>query len=63
MNILPLKSAVLCGDCDCISDTTTDACPVCGSRVVMNLANCLVPLPPVEERASASQEVLDYATA
>jgi len=37
----PLLNAVLCVDCECVSSTRGDECPVCGSRSVLNLARML----------------------
>lgn len=57
MNIIPLKNAVLCGDCDCITDTTGHRCPVCGSQALESLAVHIHPLPAVSERHTPAKEV------
>ena len=36
-----LPKAVLCADCEHISESHTDSCPVCGSTSVVNLARLL----------------------
>jgi hypothetical protein len=38
---ISLQTAVLCLDCECISNCRHDQCPVCGSRSVSNLAHIL----------------------
>ena len=37
LEIVPLKSAVLCVDCECVSSSRSDKCPVCGSSSTLNL--------------------------
>ncbi|HEY2472597.1 MAG TPA: hypothetical protein VGI45_32730 [Terracidiphilus sp.] len=34
---IPLDHAVLCLDCNCVSDTNRE-CPACSSRALMNLS-------------------------
>lgn len=36
-----LKSAMLCVDCESVTSTRGDECPVCGSRAVLSLARML----------------------
>jgi len=36
-----LDQAVLCADCDCISNTPYAFCPACGSRGLLQLARAL----------------------
>ena len=42
-----LQGAVLCLDCECITNGRIDCCPVCGSRSLLNIGNLLggSPLP------------------
>jgi hypothetical protein len=35
---IPLQGAVLCSDCEMVSDNAYDKCPVCGSRSLLGLA-------------------------
>ena len=44
---VPLKGAVLCLDCECITNGRIDCCPVCGSRSLLNIGQMLggPPLP------------------
>jgi len=41
ISYVPLKNAVLCADCECISESTTDACGVCGGGALVNLGRLL----------------------
>jgi RNA polymerase subunit RPABC4/transcription elongation factor Spt4 len=38
---LSLLNAVLCVDCESVSSTPTDECPVCGSRAILSLVRML----------------------
>jgi hypothetical protein len=38
---VPLQNAVLCGDCECISESTNDVCEICGGRALVNLGRLL----------------------
>ena len=38
---LPVSCAVLCVDCERITVSYNDACPVCGSRSLLNIAQIL----------------------
>ena len=44
---VPLQGAVLCLDCECITNGRIDCCPVCNSRSLLNIGNLLggSPLP------------------
>ena len=44
---VPLQGAVLCLDCECITNGRIDFCPVCGSRSLLNIGQMLggSPLP------------------
>ena len=37
-NAVPLENAVLCAECDVVSDSPHDVCMVCGSRSLFNIA-------------------------
>ena len=41
INCVPLQNAVLCADCECISESTNDVCEVCGGRALVNLGRLL----------------------
>jgi hypothetical protein len=40
-NTVRLQQAVLCANCEVISDTATDSCAVCGSRALLSLSRVL----------------------
>ena len=39
LNAVALQHAVLCADCDVVSDSPHDRCLVCGSRSLFNIAH------------------------
>ena len=41
LNTIPLINAVLCADCEVISDSAGEVCSVCGSRSLLNVARVL----------------------
>jgi hypothetical protein len=41
ISCVPLQNAVLCADCECISESRNDVCGVCGGRSLVNLARLL----------------------
>jgi hypothetical protein len=38
LNAIALENAVLCAECDVVSDSPHDTCLVCGSRSLFNIA-------------------------
>jgi hypothetical protein len=66
LNAVPLQNAVLCAECDVVSDSPHDVCMVCGSRSLFNIArvfggrlpNSRANLIAREEVAIASREVV-----
>jgi hypothetical protein len=38
LNAVPLENAVLCAECDVVSDSPHDVCLVCGSHSLFNVA-------------------------
>jgi hypothetical protein len=38
LNAVPLQNAVLCAECDVVSDSPHDTCQVCGSHSLFNIA-------------------------
>jgi len=38
LNAVALQNAVLCAECDVVSDSPHDQCLVCGSRSLLNIA-------------------------
>ncbi len=45
INAICLQNAVLCADCEVISDSPHDTCCVCGSRSLLSLSRVLGTLP------------------
>ena len=41
INSVPLLKAVLCADCECISESRSEVCGVCGGRSLVNLGRLL----------------------
>jgi hypothetical protein len=41
LNTIQLLNAVLCADCEVISDSASDVCAVCGSRSLLSLGRVL----------------------
>ena len=41
LNAVALRNAVLCADCDVVSDSPHDRCMVCGSRSLVNISRML----------------------
>jgi hypothetical protein len=41
LNTVPLLQAVLCADCEVISDSVGEICAVCGSRSLLSLGRIL----------------------
>jgi len=41
LNSVPLANAVLCADCEVISDSAGETCGVCGSRSLLSLGRVL----------------------
>jgi len=37
LNAVPLQNAVLCAECDVVSDSPHDTCLICGSRSLFNI--------------------------
>ena len=40
-NAISLQNAVLCAECDCVTDSPHDKCLVCGSRSLFNISRVL----------------------
>src|SRR5579863_30714 len=48
LNAITLRNAVLCADCDVVSDSPHDHCLVCGSRSLFNISRLLGGMLPSE---------------
>jgi hypothetical protein len=63
VNAVRLQQAVLCADCDVITDSPHDTCSICGSRSLLPLARVLgntqpTPTPAVQEVVVQSPAVV-----
>ena len=58
LNFVPLQSAVLCADCEVITENRGGACRICGGRALLSLA-CVLGGPIEGDRAT----LLDIADA
>ena len=55
--MIPLREAVLCAECDVVSNSKTDTCPACASRSLYPLIRFLDRVPSVEvQRLEAMME-------
>src|SRR5271168_3431447 len=64
LNAISLKNAVLCADCDTVSDSPHDECLVCGSRSLFNISRPLGGMLPSKRATlidTASRPVLSPA--
>jgi hypothetical protein len=59
LNSVPLQNAVLCAECDVVSDSPHDTCLVCGSRSLFNIARIFGGKLPKERANIISQEVIE----
>jgi hypothetical protein len=63
LNAVALKNAVLCAECDVVSDSPHDRCLVCGSRSLFNIARLFggnLPKDRASLIASDSRELTPY---
>jgi hypothetical protein len=59
LNAVALQSAVLCAECDVVSDSPHDVCMVCGSRSLVNICRILGGKMP-KNRAELKPEPLQF---
>jgi hypothetical protein len=59
LNAVGLQNAVLCAECDVISDSPHDRCLVCGSRSLFNIARMFGGNLPRDRVALAPSEMLE----
>jgi hypothetical protein len=59
LNRVPLQNAVLCAECDVVSDSPHDTCLVCGSRSLFNIARTFGGKLPQERANLITQEVVE----
>ena len=59
LNAVPLQSAVLCAECDVVSDSPHDVCLVCGSHSLFNIARVFGGKLPKKRAALVVPEVVE----
>jgi hypothetical protein len=59
LNAISLQNAVLCADCDVVSDSPHDICMVCGSRSLLNICRVLGGRVPNNRAKLLQQESLE----
>lgn len=59
LNAVPLGNAVLCAECEVVSDSPHDVCMVCGSRSLFNVARVLGGKLPKNRAALIAHEEAD----
>ena len=59
LNAVALQNAVLCAECDVVSDSPHDTCLVCGSRSLLNIARMFGGNLPQNRAALVSSEILE----
>lgn len=61
LNAVALLNAVLCAECDVVSDSPHDRCLVCGSRSLFNIARMLGGSLPEDRVRLITSQVLEMA--
>jgi hypothetical protein len=61
LNAVALRNAVLCAECDVVSDSPHDTCLVCGSRSLLNIARMFGGNLPKDRASLTTPEVLQMA--
>jgi hypothetical protein len=59
LNAVALRNAVLCAECDVVSDSPHDICQVCGSRSLLNIARMFAGNLPQNQTALVSSETME----
>jgi hypothetical protein len=59
LNAVPLENAVLCAECDVVSDSPHDICMVCGSRSLFNIARVFGGKLPTLRAMLVTQQVVE----
>jgi len=59
LNAVALQNAVLCAECDVVSDCPNDICLVCGSRSLFNIARMFGGSLPKNRATLTTPEVLE----
>jgi hypothetical protein len=61
LNAITLENAVLCAECDVVSDSPHDICLVCGSRSLFNIARMFGGKLPLERASSIARQSVEIA--
>ncbi len=61
LNAVALQNAVLCAECDVVSDSPHDTCLVCGSRSLFNIARVFGGELPKERASLLAEESVEIA--
>ena len=61
LNAVALQNAVLCAECDVVSDSPHDTCLVCGSRSLFNIAGVFGGKLPRKRACLVGQESVEVA--
>jgi hypothetical protein len=59
LNAVALQNAVLCAECDVVSDSPHDECLVCGSRSLLNISRMLGGSLPKRRASMITSETLE----
>lgn len=62
LNAVPLQNAVLCAECDVVSDSPQDTCLVCGSRSLFNIARLFGGKLPKERTSLLARDVAEVTS-
>jgi hypothetical protein len=62
LNAVALQNAVLCAECDVVSDSPSDQCLVCGSRSLFNIARMLGGNLPKERASLIAEEASEITS-
>jgi hypothetical protein len=63
LNAVALQNAVLCAECDVVSDSPSDTCLVCGSRSLFNIARVFGGNLPQQRASLISEAAVEIASA
>jgi hypothetical protein len=62
LNAVPLQNAVLCVECDVVSDSPHDACMVCGSHSLFSIARVFGGKLPKERASLLGQKAVEVSS-
>lgn len=62
LNAVPLQNAVLCVECDVVTDSPNDVCMVCGSHSLFNIARVFGGKLPKQRAKLVLREVVEIAS-